>query len=480
MSLLQQVVKNTALQWGGKMIGTGAGFIVAIILNRYLRAELMGSYTTAMTYLQLFGIVMDLGLYVVLLKHINSPENKEGKLQNNIFTFRTASAVILLSLAISTVWFIPQYPLIVKWAVLVLAVNYFCITMNQLFQAVFQKHLAMHWVAIAEVMSKVTLLVSTLSVVYLVEQNLLAIMATIVLSGFVQTAILYLASRRYEHLQVAFDWAVWKRVIQESWPIAIAIALNLIYFKSDTIILSFYYPQSTVGIYGVPYKMLEVLITLPAMIVGLLMPVLSQRFEQHDLTGFNQLYQRALQLLWMLVAPIVVGGTILAQPLMLFIAGEDFTSTPEDFGPLFSILLLATASIFLGTLTGYVVVIINKHRIIILGYAFVAVTALTAYLLLIPRFSYYGAAWVTVYSEFTMFCIASLVIYRTTKALPGWSGLLRVTSAAAIMGIGVLWMQHWPLVISIALGGLLYSGALLVVGGIKPNDLKTLLRKQTV
>ena len=84
MSLLQQVAKNTALQWGGKMIGTAAGFIVALLLNRYLRAELMGNYTTAMTYLQLFGIVMDLGLYVVLLKHINGPENKTGILQNNI------------------------------------------------------------------------------------------------------------------------------------------------------------------------------------------------------------------------------------------------------------------------------------------------------------------------------------------------------------------------------------------------------------
>lgn len=480
MSLLRSVARNTALQVAGKAIGTALGFVVATILFRYLRAELYGNYTTAMSYLQLFGIVMDLGLYVVLLKHINSPENSEGKLQNNIFTFRAITAVLFLLIAIGLVWFIPSYPLIVKWAVVVVAVNFFCITMNQLFQAVFQKHMAMQWVAIAEVASKVTLFASTLTVVYLTEGNVLAIMVTVVLTGLVQTLVLWLASRRYTKLHAAFDFSIWKRVLMESWPIAIAIALNLIYFKSDTIILSFFQSQETVGIYGVPYKMLEVLITVPAMVVGLLMPILSQHFQTKNLAGFTKLYQRSVNLLWMLAAPMVLGGIVLAQPLMLLLAGDEFTSEPALLGAIFRILILAVGAIYMGTLTGYVVVAVDRQRSIIWAYAFVAATALIGYLWLIPRYSVFGAAWVTVYSEVMMVIISTVVIYRATKALPALGALARITLAALVMAGGVYLMQNWPLLITVFLGALLYLGTLFVVKGITAEEIKTILRRQTV
>ncbi|MFA6475416.1 MAG: flippase [Patescibacteria group bacterium] len=478
MSLLRQVARNTALQFSGKLIGTALGFVVATILIRYLKDDLFGSYTTAMSYLQLFGIIMDLGLYVVLLKHIAGPDNKTGQLQNNIFTLRTVTAVTLLILAIIIVWFIPQYPLIVKWAVVILALNFFCITINQLFQAIFQHHLAMHWVAIAEVSSKVVLFASTLTVVYLTQKNFLVIIATVVLAGVVQTIVLWSASRRYTHLAPAFDLFIWKRVLLESWPIAVAIALNLIYFKSDTIILSLYYPQAVVGVYGVPYKILEVLITLPIMVVGLLLPILSQYFQAKNLPAFNKLYQRAFNLLWMMAAPVIAGGIVLAEPLMLLVAGNKFTDDPRMLGAIFRILILAIGAIYLGTLTGYVVVAINQQRTIIWGYAFVAGTALLGYFIFIPPYSYYGAAWVTVYSEVMMVLIATYIIYRHTMSHPALFSLLRITGAALLMAGVVYLIQAWPIVFVVLSGGVVYSIALLLMGGISKEDIKTLLQRQ--
>ena len=222
--------------------------------------------------------------------------------------------------------------------------------------------------------------------------------------------------------------------------------------------------------------MLEVLISLPVMVVGLIMPVLSLQYEQHDQAGFTKLYQRSVNLLWIMAAPMIVGGWLLAQPLMLLIAGPNYTSDPVVLGQLFRILIFAVAAIFIGTLTGYVVVAVNKQRTIIAGYAFVAVTAFTGYLWLIPQYSYFGAAWVTVYSETAMMLIAIAVIYQATKALPSLAGLLRITLAASIMGVGVYWMQSWPLLLVIALGTLLYATALLAVKGITADELKTVLK----
>jgi len=110
--------------------------------------------------------------------------------------------------------------------------------------------------------------------------------------------------------------------------------------------------------------------------------------------------------------------------------------------------------------------------------AFVAVTALVGYLWLIPKYSYFGAAWVTVYSELMIVAIAAWIIYKTTKALPSWVGLLRITGAVLIMGIGVYYMQAWPLLLVIPLSATLYIGALLLVKGVTVVELKTTLWKE--
>lgn len=476
MSLLRQVAHNTALQFIGKIVGTALGFVSALILLRYLGDEKYGNYTSAMTYLQLFGIVMDLGLYVILLKYVRTDKNKDDRLFHNIFTLRLVTAVAFLSFACVSVWFIPSYPTIVKWVVVVTAVNFLCITLNQLFLGVYQSHLATGRVAIAEICAKVVLLLATVSVVYSWQGGLLAVMLTVVCSGIVQMIILISGLRRFTSLRLAFDMAVWRKVFAESWPIALAIALNLIYFKSDTFILSLYHAQAVVGLYGAPYKMLEVLITIPAMMVGLIMPVLGEVYARGNLEKFKQLYQRSINLLLMIALPMVVGVVLLAQPLMLLIAGEDFTSTPAVLGQLLRILILAVGMIFFGTLTGYVVVIINQQRRILFGYGFVAVTAFLGYLLFIPPYSYYGAAWVTVYSETMMLCIAAGLIYRTTGARPEIKVPLKIILASAVMGLVLWWLHTWPLWLIIPLATAVYAVVLIAVRGITRDELRTVLR----
>lgn len=475
MSLLRQVAHNTALQFAGKIIGTALGFGAVAFLFPYLQDEKYGNYTTAMTYLQLFGIVMDLGLYVVLLKHISDPENADGKITDNIFTFRLVTAILFLILACVSVWFIPVYPVIVKWAVIVVAVNFLFITLNQLLLAIYQQHLAMGWVAIAEIVGKLAMFIGTILVVFVLKGGVLMIMLTVVISGALNFALLWIWLRRYTRLHLAFDFTLWRKVLKESWPIAIAIALNLIYFKSDSIILSLYKSQAEVGIYGAPYKMLEVIITLPAMVVGLLMPVLSRYYAAHDQLHFKELYQRSINLLLIIALPLVVGTAFVAEPFMLLIAGEEFTTQPGVLGNLLRILMLAVGMIFIGTLTGYVVVVIDKQKQIIFGYAFVAVTALLAYMWFIPRYSYYGAAWVTVYSETAMVLIAVVLIHQTTKVWPSLRLVPRILFACGAMA-AVLWaLQGYPVIVAIAVGGLVYSLVLIGVGAITPAELKTVL-----
>lgn len=475
MSLLRKVAHNTALQLIGKIIGTVLGFGATVLLLRYLGDEKYGNFTTAIVYLQLFGILMDLGLYIVLLKHIASEAKNSVTIVNNIVTLRLVTAILFLIVACSVVWFIPEYPTIVKWSVLIVAANFFFITMNQLFMGIYQKYLAMGWVALAEVIGKIVLFASTLVVIYILHGDLFAIMVTVVLGGGINFVLLWIGLRKYTHISLAFDFTIWKNLLKESWPVALSIGLNLIYFKADTIFLAKFYPQYVVGIYGAPYKMLEVIITLPAMVVGLVMPMLSRFYEGKQHAEFKTLYQKAINGLAMIAIPMVVGTQFIAHPLMTLAAGQNFTDNIADLGYLLQILIVAVGMIFIGTLTGYLVVVVNKQRQMIWGYAFVALTALVGYLYFIPKYSYYGAASVTVYSETMILLIGLWIVYRASGFLPSFSIIIRITLASALMG-GILYLLrdlHMVWLICIAAG--IYVPLLFLMRGITKAEIKSLL-----
>lgn len=475
MTLMQKVAHNTALQLIGKILGTVLGFAATVIVLRYLGDEKYGNYTTALVYLQLFGILMDLGLYIVLLKHVSSAENDDLALQNNIFTARAVTAIIFLLAAIVLVWFIPSYPTIVKWSVIVAAANFFFITMNQLLMAMYQKYFSMGRVAIAETTSKVVLLLLTILVVYVFHAGLLAIMLTITLGGAVYFGILWFGLRKYTTIRWAMDMVVWKRLFKESWPVALSIGLNLIYFKADTIILGLFRSQAEVGIYGAPYKILEVIITLPAMIVGLVMPVLSKSFAEKNLEEFRYIYQRTFDALCIVAVPLIVGTFLVAHRVMEIVAGKDFTANQSDLGTLLQILMLAVGIIFIGTLTGYLVVIINKQITMVWSYGFVALTALIGYLYFIPRYSYFGAAGMTVYSETAIMLCGVIIIYRATKIVPSLKTFWRIVAASLVMGLAIWLIQSWNIILVIAIALVIYPLLLFVFGIMTKENARSFL-----
>lgn len=487
MSEMQQVAKNTAFQATGKILGTILGMLSSIIVIRHLGEAEYGVYTTAFAYLQLFGTLSDFGLYVILLKYLGvqgdvakdetTGKNSVNEYVNTIFTLRVVINVSLLLSACVIVWLLPQYSVLVRLAVLVLALNFFFISMNQLLTGIYQKNLAMYTVGIAEVVSKVVLFLATILAVYVFNGNVLVILSTVVAAGAVNFGQLLYGVLKRETLRLHWDTQIVKELLVQCWPIALSIGFNIIYFKMDTIVLSWFYDDAVVGVYGAPYKILEVIITLPAMIVGLVMPLLSRAYTANDMGRFKELYQQSFDVLTILALPMIMGSFIVAQPAMEFVAGADYSANVADLGPLLQILTFAVASIFIGTLIGYLIVIVNEQKRMIWAYAFVAVTAMSGYLYFIPRYSYYGAASVTVYAELCILICGLLVIYWKTRVLPNAWSFFRILLASIGMYLLLLPIAEWSFFVLIPLGGLFYLLLLLVMRVVSKDQLKSMLQR---
>jgi len=163
--------------------------------------------------------------------------------------------------------------------------------------------------------------------------------------------------------------------------------------------------------------------------------------------------------------PMIAATVVLANPIMTLVAGEDFASS----GPILAILIFAVGSIFLGTLYGYLVVVINKQKTMIASYIFVAVTALIAYFVLIPKFSYWAAAGITIYSEALIMLLAFYIVTKHTKVYPKMASTFKALIASLIMAIVLYFLISLNVLLLILIGMAVYLFIMFITKGLTKN-----------
>ena len=471
MSLTGVIGRNTILQFVGKVIGTILGFVTVILLLRYLAPGAYGYYTTIIAYLGFFSVIADLGLYLTLIKEMSKPDARPDHAVGNIMGLRIAAAVILLGVGLLIALVLP-YPAVVKQGMLIGTLSFFFIAMNQLLVGVFQKHLKMFWMVTGEVLGRVVLLAGVWLVVNR-DAGLLAIIGVVSLGSLVNFIVSFASARKLEPIRLQFDWPYWWYVFKVTLPIAISIVLNLLYFRLDTIFLSLMKPAADVGLYGAAYKVLEILITFPNMFVGLLLPILTATaFVNRE--RFIQIFQKAFDALSIGTIPLVVGGFLIARPLVIFISRSEAYAPSA---PIFQVLVLAIGCLFLGSLSGHTIVAINAQRRMVWAYLGVAILGLVSYFILIPPLSYYGAAIGTVLTEASIMLAGYFLIFRRMKFNLRFKAFGKAVLASLPMAATIWLLGSQHLFIQVSAGSIVYLGALYLLKGFDRQLVRELISR---
>lgn len=475
MSLATKVAYNTIIQIMGKAISTILGLAAVAIMTRFLGKSGFGQYTTVITYLSFFGIIADFGLTLVTAQMISQPGIDQNKILGNLFGLRLISAIVFLGLAPFIIVFFPYEP-IIKLGVAIATLSFFFIALNQILVGLYQKNLKMEIVSLAEIVGRIFLLIGIVMVIYCKAGLLGMVMAT-VLGSLVNFIIHYYFSHRLAQIKFLFDFNIWREIIKKSWPIALTIIFNLIYLRADILILSLIKSQAEVGIYGATYKVIDILTTLPFMFAGIILPIITLSWAEKKFDNFNKVIQRSFDLMIIISLPLIIGSQFVSKQIMILIAGNDFAAS----GEILRILILATGFIFIGCLFSHAIIAVEEQKRIIKAYIFTALTALAGYLILIPRYSYFGAAWVTVYSEFTIALASYYLVIKKSKFSPKLNILLKSMFASVIMALFIyLFLSLINLFLIIVFAIFVYFFTFFLIKGFSKQDIINLVTNKHV
>ncbi|HLC89410.1 MAG TPA: flippase [Patescibacteria group bacterium] len=462
MTLAQKIFQNTLIQTIGKAITIMIALIGFGLMTRYLGQKDFGYFSTIYAYLAIFGILVDLGLQMTTTKLIADPAENEKQILSNVLALRLTTSLIFLSLAFLVALFLP-YPGVVKLGILIAIFGYTAAALTTVLTSFFQKHLVIHQAVIAEIGGQTLYLILMILAINLNLGLIGVLIASILNSVFIFIFSVYFVKRQLK-INLGFDGRIWLKILQNTWPIGLTIALNLIYFKGDIFIMSLMRAPEEVGLYGAPYKILEVLINIVYLFLGLILPLLASAAALKDFGQIKKLVQRTFDFLIIITAPMIVGGYFLGEPLMVLMAGLDFVVS----GEIIKILFIATGTIFIAGLFGYTIVAIGEQKKMIKFYAINAVISLIGYVIFISQYGYWGAAWMTVFTEAFILVSAAYVMSRKIKFLPDLKIFGKTILASAVMAIA-LYSWRPSFFVSLIIGAIIYFAVLYFLKGIDRN-----------
>lgn len=471
MVLARKIAYNVVLNSLLKVTSTVVLSLLSIrLMTGYLGQDGFGKYATILAFFAFFTAIADLGLGSVTAREISREGADEGKILGNVVALRLSSSIALLIVAPVVVYFF-DYGRDVEIGILIAAVATVFSTLSFVLNAIFQKHLAMDRVAMVEFLGKI-LQVGLIVLIVRQDWGFLPIACTLIVSLSFNALTALFLSRHYATFRLQFDIAYWKKFLQNSLPMGITAIITFTYFKMDTILLSVLQSNAHVGIYNVAYKIMENLIFFPAMLAGLILPLLS-RFIFTDRARFEEIADKTFKVFFIAIVPIVTGTWFLAPDIITIVSGAGF----QESVSVLRILIFALAFIFFGSYFNMLLVVGNAQKKLMQTLIFAALFNITLNLLLIPRYSYLGSASTALLTEALVVVLTGLLAARLIRYTPSFNQIPRVLLSGLVMGGALFLLEPYSFLVAGLVSMAVYVGMLWLTKAINAEEITSLFQK---
>ncbi|MDD5606015.1 MAG: oligosaccharide flippase family protein [Patescibacteria group bacterium] len=465
----QKIAYNTIVQVIARAVTTLLSLVAVAYMLRYLGVEGYGQYTLVFAYLAILSIFVDFGFFLLQVREIAKHPEKEAEISGNVLGLKLTLSVLVFAAGyfLSLVFY--DNPIITT-GIFLGAFSQAAMALAQVPVSIFQARLEMHKVAVINVVSRAIYL----GLIFWgigADAGVLGLILMTAAANIVMGIISWVWVNRVVWLVPRWDFRYWKEFVREALPLGAALVLATIYFRIDSLMLGAMQNDYAVGIYGAPYKIIEVILSIATIFMSSVFPVLTDALASNRARA-ERIFQRAYEVMHLTAWPIVLGTLAVGTPLMVLIAGGDFAPS----GPVLKILIFAVGLSFIGGTFNYVLIASGRQKYLTLPYFVATLFNVLANWLVIPKYSYTGAAATTVATELLVVIAVWILTRRELGFLPTFKIPAKACLSAGVM-FGVLWYAHIDnLFINIALGGVVYIAMIFLTKAVDKQSIRELIR----
>ena len=413
----RKIASNTIYQIVGKIISMSITMIAVVIITRTYGREGYGEFSLMQSWPALFFVIVDFGINAIATRELSKDWSKAGKYFGNILMFRFIFSLViisLLSLGLNLFSYSQGLKTGIRIGLFVLLAQSLYSTTNILFQV----KLKYDFSTIAYTLGYVFIFALVLILSYL-KIDVMWVNFSYVIGGLITFIVsLFLAKKIDVTPDFTFDKELWKFLLVSSLPIGIMFLFSQMSFKEDALMLSFLkLPESyglnnteSVAVYALPYKIFEVLLVVPTFFMNSVYPIL----VNHMVDGKERLKKTFTRVIYFLIlSGLFVGllGFIFSPLAIKLLGGEEFSQSV-------GVLKILATGLFIFYLTSPI-----SWLIVTLGYQkylpwiyFVSFSFnMISNFIFIPKYSFYGASWITVVSELIVLILLIIFARKSWK-----------------------------------------------------------------
>jgi len=257
-----------------------------------------------------------------------------------------------------------------------------------------------------------------------------------------------------------------------SLPLVVTSATNLVLSDIDIFILGYFWNTASVGVYKVVYPMAQIISTPINAFTYLFLPIIAGLHADGKQDRMDHVYSVGTKWLFMLTFPAFV--VLIAFPEVAI--SVTFGAEYVDGAAALSILAIGFTIHTVAGFNSSALTAIGRTKLVMYDNVVAAALNMVLNLLLIPQFSFIGAAVATTISYVVLNVLYSYHLYRETGIHPFSRTIGRLSTGGAVLGGGFLavtggYEMTVPAVAAaVLLFGFVYGVVLLRLGGIGEEE----------
>ncbi|NQE44419.1 putative flippase AglR, partial [ANME-1 cluster archaeon GoMg2] len=428
MNTVQRIAKNTAALFAAQVVVSILGLVLSIFIARNLGDVVFGKYSFALAFTAIFAVFSDLGYNTLLIREVARDKSQASKYLNNVLGLRALLSLVIFAFIVLTINLM-DYPSDTKNIVYLFGIYTLVVSFSAVFKVTFRAFEKMVYEAGITIISNL-IRVSLGLVVLFLGYGLLELAWIFLFSGVFDFILSFLVcGKRFVKPEIDLNFKFWKSTIKVALPLSMLSIFGLIYVRIDTVMLSVMKGDAVVGWYNAAYSLVLAFKPIPQLFMNALFPLMASYYVSSK-DSLKIIYEKSFKYLFVLGLPLAVGISLLADKFILLFYGEEFYPSIIALQILaWDILLL-----FLYTCTTFVLVSIEKQNQMAIIAGCTALINVILNLLLIPSFSYAGAAIATIFTEVFLLISYLYLNSRCSYNIPVYKIVVKPIGACMVMG----------------------------------------------
>ncbi len=402
MHIAQRITKNFLWLFVGEATGNGLAFLSTVYLSRTLTETGFGKLAFAQAAVTYLILIVNSGLPTFGIREIAKYRDRVKEFYLNITALRLLLALVIFVIFTVVIW---QLHFAKEMKLLLTGTSLLVFSQAIYSDFAFQGLEKMQFVAIGRSLVQVLFLITILGFIKgrenLTTVPLLRLGSELFAGGTLFIIFLVLFGRwSFSDL----NFAAWKVYLKEAWVIAASLILINIYYTFDTLLLGLLDEPAVVGWYNAAYKVIMLFVGIAGLLQLAFAPFFAsekanQALFRKGMAGFSMA---------LLFLSALIGGSLFlgSQDLIKFLYGNGYLPSIS----ILRLLAIALFFIYLDTIFLSPLLFTGFQKYYLLSVLIGAVSNIVLNLIMIPIWSYQGAAIASISSNF-LIALAGLIFF---------------------------------------------------------------------